>query len=79
MSLPQTGAKNFHAQLELPDKGRAIKGLGSSIARNNNLRDGSMDNRRVRGLVPCCGQDGCRSQVTPHPHRLIQIHSYHKA
>ncbi len=27
MPWPQTGATHYHAQLELPDKGRAIKGL----------------------------------------------------
>ena len=27
MPLPQTGATQYHAQLGLPDKGRAIKGL----------------------------------------------------
>ena len=27
MPWPQTGATNYHAQLELPDKGSAIKGL----------------------------------------------------
>ncbi len=28
MPWPQTGATQYHAQLGLPDKGRAIKGLG---------------------------------------------------
>ncbi len=28
MPWPQTGATQYHAQLELPDKGRTIKGLG---------------------------------------------------
>ena len=27
MPWPQTGATQYHAQLRLPDKGRAIKGL----------------------------------------------------
>ena len=27
MPWPQTGATQYHAQLQLPDKGRAIKGL----------------------------------------------------
>ncbi len=27
MPWPQTGATHYHAQLGLPDKGRAIKGL----------------------------------------------------
>ena len=26
-----------------------------------------MDQRKVRGLVPCCGKDGYRAQVPQHP------------
>ena len=42
---------NYHAQLGLPDKGRAIKGLVVcwSMARINDICDGSMDQRKVRG------------------------------
>ncbi len=29
--------------------------------------DGSMDQRKLSGLVPCCGQDGYRAQVPQHP------------
>ncbi len=52
------------------DKGRAIKGLVVcwSMARINDLWDGSMDKRKVLSLVPFCGQDGDRAQV---PHRFI--------
>ncbi len=48
----------------LPDRGDAIKGLVVcwSIARINDLWDGYMDKRKVRSLVPCCGQDGNRPQ-----------------
>ena len=57
------------AQLGLPDKGRVIKGLVicCSMARINDLWDGSMDKRKVRSLVPCCGQDGNRALVPQHP------------
>ncbi len=34
-----------------------------SIARIYYLWDGSLDKRKVRGLVPCCGQNGYRAQV----------------
>ena len=70
MPWPQkTGATHYHAQLGLPDKGRAIKGLVVCwcMARINDLWDGSMDKRKVRSLVPCCGQDGNRAQVSQHP------------
>ncbi len=65
----KTGATHYHAQLGLPDKGRAIKGFVVcwSMARINDLWDGSMDKRKVRSLVPCCGQDGNRAQVPQHP------------
>ncbi len=37
------------------------------VAKINDLWDGSMDQRMVRGLIPCCGQDGYRAQVPQHP------------
>ncbi len=43
------------------------KGWLSVEARINDLLDGSMDKRKVRGLVPCCGQDGYRAQVSQRP------------
>ena len=33
----------------------------------NDLWDGSIDKRKVRSLVPYCGQDGDRAQVPQHP------------
>ncbi len=62
------------AQLGLPDKGRAIKGLVVcwSMARINDLWDGSMDKRKVRSQVPCCGLDGNQAQVPQQP-----IDSFH--
>ena len=69
MPWPQSNATHYHAQLGPPDKGRAIKGLVVcwSMARINDLWDGSMDKRKVRSLVPCCGQDVNRAQVPQHP------------
>ncbi len=37
------------------------------MAKINDLWDGSMDKHRVHGLVPFCGQDGYRAQVTQLP------------
>ena len=35
----------------------------------------SLDKRKVRGLVPCCGQDGYRAQVPQHTDTYhISIH-----
>ncbi len=42
-----------------------------SMAKINDLWDGSMDKRKVRSLVPCCGQDGNLAQEPQH-HRVIQ-------
>ena len=59
-----------------PDKGCAIKRLVVcwNMARNNDLWDGSMDKHKVRGLVPCGGQDGYRAQVPQHTYNgLFQI------
>ncbi len=39
MPWPQTGATQYHAQLGLPDKGRAIKGLVVSNSWNLELLD----------------------------------------
>ena len=49
MHWPQTGATHYNAQLGPSDKGCAIKGLIAcwSIARINDLWDGSMDQRKV--------------------------------
>ena len=68
MIWPQTGATHYHAKLGLPDKGRAVKVfvvtfVCCSMAQINDLWDGSMDQRKERGLVSCCGQDGYRAQV----------------
>ena len=38
-----------------------------SMAQIDDLWNWSMDKREVRGLVPCCGQDGYRDQVPQHP------------
>ncbi len=54
MPWSQIGATHYHAKLGLPDKGRAIKGLVVCY----DLWDGSLDKRKVCGLVPFFGQDG---------------------
>ena len=36
-----------------------------SMANINDILDGSMDKRKVRGLVSCCGQDGYRVLQLP--------------
>ncbi len=53
---PKTGVTHHHAQLGLPDKGRAIKGIFFCYV----VRIGS----RCVGLAHCCGQDGYSAQVT---------------
>ncbi len=68
---PKTGATQYHAQLGLQKKVMLSKGWLSAIvccsmAKINDLCDGSMDKRKVRSLVPCCGQDGNRAQVLQH-------------
>ena len=69
MPGPQKGATHYHAQLGPPPKGRAIKGLVVwwSMARINDLWDGAIDKCKVRGLVPCCSQDGYQAQVPQCP------------
>ena len=54
---------HYHAELGLSDKSVQLKGWLSAIvccsmAKINDLWDGSMDKRKVRSLVPCCGQGG---------------------
>ncbi len=69
MPWSQTGATHYYAKLGLQDKGRALKGLAVcwSMAIINDLWDGSMDQRKVRGLVPCYGHYCNRAQVPQHP------------
>ncbi len=66
MPWPKTGENHYHAQLGTPDKGREIKGLFVcwSMARINDSWDGTMDKRKVYGLVPFCGH---RAQVSQRP------------
>ena len=60
MPWPKTDVTHYHAQLGPSDKGRTIKGLVVcwSMARINDLWDGSLDKRKVPSLGPCCGQGG---------------------
>ena len=46
--------------------------LSCSKARIYDVWDGSLDKRKVPGLVPCCGQDGYQDQVPQQP-----IDTYH--
>ena len=42
------------------------------------LWDGYLDKSKVRGLVPCCGQDGYRAQVPQQPIDSFRcIYTYH--
>ncbi len=65
LGLKKTGSTHYHAQLGFPGKGHAIKGLVVcwSMAKINDLWDGSMDKRKVRSLAHCCVEDGYRAQV----------------
>ncbi len=47
-------------------------------ARFSDLFDGSLEKRKVRGLVPCCGQDGYRAQVPQHPIELYRYKHIYK-
>ncbi len=70
MPSPETGATHFHAQLGRPSKGCATKWVGCllrSMARINDLWDCFLDERKVRSLVHCCGQDINRALVPPQP------------
>ncbi len=69
---PKTGATHYHEQLGLPDKGRAIKGLVVcwSMARINDICDGSMDQRKVRS-VSRVWSGWLSSSSTATPHRFI--------
>ncbi len=55
--------------------------LLGSMARLYDLWDGALEKHKVRGLDPCCGQDGYRAQVSQHPinsYRYISnIQIYH--
>ena len=59
MPWPKTGATHYHAQLELPDKGRAIKEL--VVCNNWELEPLDM----LNGLALCCYQ--------PSPEVLIAL------
>ncbi len=68
MPWPQTGETHYLAQLGLSVKVRAIKGLVIRfvvwlLAMIYDLGDGSLDQRKVVGLV----SDGFQAQVLQHP------------
>ncbi len=64
--------------LGLPDKGRAFPELLCSLASIYNLLYVSLDNRKVRGLVPYCGQDDFQAQVSKHLMNTYRYISYQK-
>ena len=59
MPWPQTGATQYHAQLGLPDKGRAIKGL--VVCNNRDLE--SLD--LLNGLALGCYQPSPEVFIVP--------------
>ena len=63
MSWPLT---HYHAQLGQRSCNQRVGCLLCSVVQWY----GSLNKRKVRGLVPCCGQDG---SSTATPHRFIQI------
>ncbi len=43
------------------------EGWVSAMVSFYDLSDVSLEKDKVRGLVPCCGQDGYRAQVSQRP------------
>ncbi len=68
MPLPKTGATHYHAHLGLLDFQRSynqrVGCLLCSMARMYDLWDGSLEKRKVRSLVPCCGYRAEVPQLT---------------
>ncbi len=64
MPRPQTGANHYQVfrTKVVQSKGWLSGIVCCSMAKINDLWDGSIDQCKVRGLVPCCGQDGYRAQ-----------------
>ncbi len=72
MTWPQTGATHYHAQLGLPDKGRANKGLVVCyIVWLESMKEVGLRHSQGawvwRDMVPCCGQAGYGDQLPQHP------------
>ncbi len=65
MPWPQTGATHYHAQLGLPDKGRAIKGL--VVCNNWDLEPWDL----LNGLALGCYQPSPEVCRTPKTAKLI--------
>ena len=64
MHWPQTGATIYHDLLKYNQR---VKYLLFSMAKIYDIWDGSLEKRKVRGLGPCCSQDGYRAQVQQRP------------
>ncbi len=75
MTWPQVGATQYHAQLEhTSSQDSCNQGVGCLLSSMAKINDESLDKLKVRGLVPCCGQDDYRAQIPHHPidsYRLI--------
>ncbi len=70
MPWPQTGATHYHAQLGLPYKRRAIKGLVvcSAVWLVFMIYEmGLWTRARCMGLFSFCVKDGYQAQVSQHP------------
>ena len=75
----QTGATQYHGQLKFQISRQRSwnQRVGClllyvfSVAKFNDLWEGSLDTGQARGLVPCCGQDSYRAQLPQHPQRFI--------
>ncbi len=66
----QKGATYYHAQLEHPDKVRAIQGLVVCYVvwlESMIYGMGLLTSARCVGRVPCYGQDGYQVQLLQHP------------
>ena len=74
---PQTSTAQYHAQLGLPDKGRAMKGMVVCHVVWLESRIYWMGLWTSARCVICNGQDGYRAQVPQHPIDSYRyIHTY---
>ncbi len=64
----QTQLITMHTQIDLQDKGCAIKGLIFCYAVwLGSVKGWVLRQAQSMGLVPCCGQDGYQGLVQQHP------------
>ncbi len=68
MPWPQAGSTHYHVcTVRTGFKGLLSATVCCSLDKFDDLWDGSMDQLKVRGVFPCCGQDGYQAQVLQHP------------